>query len=224
MPVPSPSGADRSRPRLVVLSSRLRRAVLARRRLLAAALAAAAVLVGLRAVNPPPEPTTTVVVARHDLPGGTVVAAGDLGTADFADAVVPDGTHDTAAGLVGRVLAAPVRRGEPLTDVRLVAPALLDGYPGRVAAPVRVGDAAAVGLLRVGDRVDLVAASPEQVDATVVVSDAAVVAIPEVDGDDPGLAGSFQQGAMVVVAVTDAEALALASAAVASVLSVVLRR
>jgi Flp pilus assembly protein CpaB len=209
---------------VVVLTRRLRRVVLVRRRLLAALCAGAAVLVGFRAATAPPAPTTTVVVARHDLAGGAVVTAGDLRPAEYAGEVVPDGTREDVTALVGRVLAAPVRRGEPVTDVRLVAPGLLEGYPGRVAAPVRVADAGAVGLLHVGDRVDLVAASPEHAGATVVVSGAPVVAIPDVGADDGGLAGSLDHGGLLVVAVSEAEATALASAAVSSVLSVVLRR
>ncbi len=225
MPASPPSGSDRRRPRrIVVLARRLRRAVLVRRRLLAAVCAGAAVLVGLRAVVAPPEPTTTVVVARHDLAGGTVVAADDLVPAEYAGDVVPDGTHDSAVPLVGRVLAAPVRRGEPVTDVRLVAPGLLGGYPGLVAAPVRVADAGAVTLLRVGDQVDLLAADPRRTTAAVVVSAAPVVAIPDLRGQDAGLAGAAGSGGLLVVAVTESEATALASASVTSVLSVVLDR
>ena len=61
---------------------------------------------------------------------------------------------------MGRTLAAPLREGEPVTDVRVVAEGLLAGYPSLVAAPVRIADAGAVRLLRVGDRVDVVATDP----------------------------------------------------------------
>jgi hypothetical protein len=126
------------------------------------------------------------------------------------------------------VLAAPVRRGEPVTDVRLVAPGLLDGYPGLVAAPVRVADAGAVGLLRVGDHVDLLAAGPEGGDADLLVSHAPVIALPDDASTDAGLSGGMSGGigggGLVVVAVTTWEARALAQGAVTSVLSVVLDR
>ena len=42
-------------------------------------------------------------------------------------ASLPPGSEPEA---VGRTLAAPVREGEPVTDVRLVAPSLVAGYPG----------------------------------------------------------------------------------------------
>ena len=209
----------------VVLWRRLRRFVLVHRRSLAAVLAGVAVLSGLRAAAAPPEPRVDVVVARHDLSGGTVVQPDDLATTGFPVDATPSGAQPSAASLVGRVLAAPVRRGEPVTDVRLVAPALLDGYPGRVAAPVRVADGEAVGLLRVGDRVDLVAASPEGGSATVVVAAAPVIALPDGADETGGLAGpGVTGGGLVVVAVTTTEALGLAQAAVEDVLSVVLER
>jgi Flp pilus assembly protein CpaB len=210
--------------RLLVLVRRVRREVLVRRRLLAACLAGLAVLTGFRAVAAPPEPTTEVVVARRDLPGGSVVAAGDLRTAAYGEDDVPDGARSEPESLAGRVLAAPVRRGEPVTDVRLVAPGLLEGYPGLVAAPVRVADAGAVTLLRVGDHVDLLAADPRRATATVLVAAAPVVAIPDLQDQDTGIAGAAGSGGLLVVAVTDAEAVALASASVTSVLSVVLDR
>ncbi|MDX6325961.1 MAG: hypothetical protein QOK15_2315 [Nocardioidaceae bacterium] len=210
----------------VAMLRRLRRSVLVHRRSLAAALAGLAVLSGFRAAAAPPERTVDVVVAGHDLPGGSVVDAEDLETSRYPVDRAPDGAQQSVATLAGRVLAAPVRRGEPVTDVRLVAPGLLDGYPGRVAAPVRVADADAVALLRVGDRVDLVAASPEGGDATVVVAGAPVVALPDPSSSAGGLAGGgvLDGGGLVVVAVTTSEALALAQAAVTAVLAVILER
>ena len=63
--------------------------------------------------------------------------------------------------MVGRTLAAPMSRGEPVTSLRTVAPGLLRGYPGTTAVPLRITDAAVVDLLRVGDRVSLVVADPD---------------------------------------------------------------
>jgi hypothetical protein len=116
------------------------------------------------------------------------------------------------------VLAAPVRDGEALTDLRLVAPGLLDGYPGLVATPVRVADAASVALLRVGDRIDLVAADPEGRGAEPVARQAPVIALPRAAAVEQDLQG----GGLVVVAVPQAEALTLARVAVSHVLSYVL--
>lgn len=195
---------------------RLRRAVLARRRLVGALLTGAAVLAGLHAVEAPAEPTVPVVVAGTDLPGGTAVRSAQLDVAQVAGDRVPDGAATARQEVVGRVLAAPVRRGEPITDVRLVAPTLLAGYPGAVAAPVRIADVDAVALLRVGDRVDVVAARDGS--AEVVASDAPIVALPRQGrrSDDPSMAGG-----LVVLAVSGQTALNLAEASVSRVLSVV---
>lgn len=197
---------------------RLRRATLARRRLFAALLAAVATLAAVRAVSAPAEPTVPVVVARTDLPGGRPLGPSDVEIRQWGEDAVPAGAAPDPAAVVGRLLAAPVRRGEPLTDVRLVTPDLLEGYPGLVAAPVRVADAGVVGLLRVGDRVDLVAADPGGAKAATVAVGVPVVAIPTGE-DDPG---GLLAGGLVVVAVDDEVAVTLARVSVSSVLSVIL--
>jgi Flp pilus assembly protein CpaB len=181
-------------------------------------LAATAVLAGVRAAEAPPEPTVPVVVAREDLPGGSAVTVADLEVRALSPDDAPEGTATRPEEVEGRLLAAPVRRGEPVTDVRLVAPGLLDGYPGLVAAPVRVADAAVVGLLEVGDRVDLVATNPEDAAARVVVRAAPVVALPAPGPQDTGPL----TGRLLVVAVDAESALDLAGASVRSVLSVLL--
>jgi Flp pilus assembly protein CpaB len=198
---------------------RLRRALLVRRRPLAAVVAALAALVGLQAMSPPDAPTHGVLTAARDLPGGTVVTRADLAWTDFAPDTAPDGAVEAVADALGRTTTGPVRAGEPLTDVRLVGGALLDGYPGRVAAPVRIGDAGAVGLLHIGDKVDVVAADPQGArDAVVVAAGAPVVALPQ--AGETALAS----GGLVVLAVTDDTARALAAASVSAYLSVVLTR
>jgi len=158
------------------------------------------------------------VVADEDLAGGRRLGPEDLTTVTFRAASLPTGTFGSETAALGRVLAAPLRSGEPLTDVRLVAPGLLDGYPGLVAAPVRIADSGTVGLVRVGDRIDVVAADPERGGAVVVARAARVVAVPRPSRDHDGI-GS---GGLLVVAVTPADALLLAELAVSSVLSVVL--
>ena len=84
-------------------------------------------MAGLRATAPPPEPTVLVVVAAHDLPAGARVTGADLESVEFRPGTEPDGLVEDPAG---RVLASPLRRGEAVTDARLVGPALADGQPG----------------------------------------------------------------------------------------------
>jgi Flp pilus assembly protein CpaB len=167
----------------------------------------------------PPTATTAVLVAAADLPGGRRLAPGDVTEVQLPVDAVPGGAVSRSTSITGRTLAAPVTRGEPITDVRLVSPGLLDGYPGLVAAPVRIADPAAVRLLAVGDHVDLLAVSPEGGDAVLVAPSAPVLTVP-VPSDADGIVG----GALVVVAVPEEEAHALAEASVRAVLTLVLNR
>lgn len=207
----------------------VRRAVTWHRRLLAAGLTAAAVALSLAALSPAPPPTTSILVAARDLPGGRLLAAADLITVGLPTAVVPAGAVRPGAAVRGRLLAAPLRRGEPLTDVRLVGPTLLStlarASPGRVVAvPVRIADPGAVGLLRAGDRVDVLAAATQGAaatrPATVVAADVPVLSVPT-----PSAAAdtALAEGALLVVATDPEVGARLASAAVSARLSVALR-
>ena len=199
----------------------VRRTVLARRRPLAALCAGVAVLAGVQAVRPAEGATVAVPVATHDLDSGTVLSAGDLSTRRLPVGSAPDGLETHA---VGRTLAGPIRRGEPVTDARLVAPALIAGYPGRVALPVRIADGDVVGLLRVGDHVDLVAADPRSGTASYVAVDVPVVALPAPDEQRVGSSASGVTGRPVVVAAVPSDVDGIAGAAATDLLSVVISR
>jgi Flp pilus assembly protein CpaB len=206
--------------RLSLSLRRLRRGVLARRRLLASLCAAVAVAAGLQAASPPPPSRTSVLTAARDIGAGVVVSAADLRRTPYDPDTVPAGVL-TASTAVGRTTTGPVRTGEPMTDARLVTSSLLEGYPGLVAVPVRIGDAGAVRLLRVGDRVDLLAADPQsQGSARVVGRDVPVLAIPRESEQSPGLTN----GALVVLGVPDTATRSVAQASVSAYLSVVITR
>ncbi|MCF2528266.1 SAF domain-containing protein [Yinghuangia soli] len=127
-----------------------------RRRPLAALSAALAVAAALLVLRPPTPPTVPILVAARDLDPGAVPGSRDVRTVRFVPATVPDHALRRLSDAQGRPLAAAVRRGEPITDVRLVGPQLR-GSPGDVALPVRFADADAARLLRPGDRVDVLA-------------------------------------------------------------------
>jgi Flp pilus assembly protein CpaB len=210
------------RTRLSPAGSAVRRALLRRRRLLSALFAAAAVLGGVRAVSPPPPATESVLTAVRDLPSGTVLAHDDLVTMQLPDGSAPDGLA-TEGEVIGRTVAAPLRRGEPVTDVRLVGPSLLEGYPGLVAVPVRIPDAGAAALLEVGDRVDLLATDPSGTAPAIVVAPGVqVIAMP---ADDEGTSGiGAVSGRLIVVATSQGVAEELAAQAVRGFLSLALSR
>ncbi len=197
--------------RISRVSDSVRRAVLRRRRLLAAVLAAVAVAAGLHAVAAPPPATVPVVVAARDLPAGAELQAADVVAVEFAPGSAPEDLVDDP---VGRTLAAPLTRGEPVTDVRLIGPQLADGYADLTATPVRLPDAGMVDLLRVGDLIDLVAADPRGTGAETVAADAPVLAIPSEKAGGPGTAGL--PGRLVVVGVGSDEVDTVAAAAVGS--------
>ncbi len=188
----------------------LRRAVLRRRRPLAALCVAAAVAAGLHAVAAPPPPTTAVWAAARDLPAGASVAAADVMTVELDEATVPAGVVDDP---VGRTLAAPLRRGEPVTDVRLVGDSLAAAHPSLTTMPLRFPDAGLASLLEPGDRIDLVATDPQGDGARVVAADVLVLATPAPAADTEA-AGSSTPGAVVVVGVPPLSVTAVADASV----------
>ncbi len=152
--------------------------MLAHRRLLAGVLALLAVVLGLQAARPPAPVTAALTVARHDLPAGAVLTAADLTTVAVPPRAVPAGVVRRPTG---RVLAAGLRRGEPLTDLQLVGPGLTAGHPDLVALPVRLPDAGMAALLRVGDHVRLLATDAQRGTTTTVAPDALVLALPSDD-------------------------------------------
>jgi Flp pilus assembly protein CpaB len=211
----------------------LQRRLAAHRRLVASVLAGLAVLTALSVVRPAPPPAVTVLTAAHDLPAGAVLVPADLARAAVPVALVPSGALRPGAAVVGRVVAGAVRRGEPLTDVRLLGPSLLASVsPGSVAVPVRFADPAAVALLRPGDRIDVLAAPEPSVAgppgaASVVATGVLVLAVGARDSPpdaalSPSGAGG-DDGGVVVVACTPEVARALAAAAVGGHLSPALR-
>ena len=196
----------------------VRHRLLQRRRLIAAVLAGAAALAGLRAVVPPPPDTVDVLVARRDLPAGARLESGDLTRAAFPASLAPAGRTDDA---VGRVLAAPIGRGEPVTGVRLVGPALAEAQDGQTVLPVRLPDAGMAALLRPGDEVDLYATDPGTGEARLIAVGATVLATPR---DVPEGPAGGSGGALVVVGVSPAVALRLTGASLTQFLTVALGR
>jgi len=160
------------------------------------------------------------VVARHDLRSGSVLEADDLSTVAWQRDRLPTGVLDDEQQAVGQTVAAPVRAGEPITDVRLVQRQLLTGYPpGTVLATARIADPAAAVIVQAGDLVDIVGADPQaHVPASVLARGVRVVSILE----SPADALTVGEGLVLVVAVDQATALRLADAAVRQQLSVLL--
>jgi Flp pilus assembly protein CpaB len=191
------------------------------RRLLAAGCAAAAVAFGLTALAPKPPDVARVLAAAHNIPAGSTLSAADVRVIGLPRGVVPVGALRAGTDVLGRVVAGPLRDGEPLTDVRLVGAGLFGALDaGLVATPVRIADPGAARLLDPGDIVDVLAASEHDASgAPLVASGARVLVVPAPEDSQ----GGIDDGALVVLATTPATAALLARAAVSARLSVVIR-
>jgi pilus assembly protein CpaB len=154
------------------------------RRFLSAGLVAAAAAVALRVLAPPTPHLVPVVVAAHSLAAGRAIERSDLVVAQWAPGSGPDQATGDASAFVGRVTAGPVDGGAALTETDLLGPGLLAGQsPDLLAVPVRLGDPTPAGLIRSGDRVDLISGA-----GAAVVSDVVVLADPAAGaGSEQGL-------------------------------------
>jgi Flp pilus assembly protein CpaB len=157
----------------------------AARRVTAAGLV---VLAGVAALRPDPaDGRVDVLVFARDLAPGVELTAADVHVESHSATTIPDGSQSDPASLVGSTLAGPARRGEVVTDVRLLSPRLTEATAGPDArvVPLRLADAALLDLIRPGDVVDVLAAdaaTPGGTDAEqprVVATNAVVVLVSE---------------------------------------------
>lgn len=160
------------------------------RRIAAGALVVLAALVAVR--SDPRGDHIDVVVATGDLTPGQALADGDVRIERRPAATVPEGAADDATAVVGKTLAGPTRRGEVITDVRLLGPRLAETAVGPNAriVPLHLADAALLDLVRPGDVVDVLAApdtdpTSENSRPRVVAGEAVVVLVSE-EQDGPG--------------------------------------
>jgi Flp pilus assembly protein CpaB len=156
--------------------------VLARR----VAAAALVVLAGVAALRSDPAgDLAEVVVAAHDLTPGSALTTDDVRIEKRLATTVPDGSQANLDAVVGSTLASPTRRGEVLTDVRLLGSRLAESTagPGARIVPLHLADSALIDLVRVGDVVDILAApatdarADSQTVTKVVATDAVVVLV-----------------------------------------------
>ncbi|MDQ3764064.1 MAG: SAF domain-containing protein [Actinomycetota bacterium] len=187
---------------------------------------AAAVLVGLAAVLAliPDQRSSTedaVVVAARDLTPGTVLEASGITLRGLPAQAIPDGAARTPAAVLGRTLAAPVRRGEPLTDVRLTGPDLaraVSTNPDAVSVPLRLADPGVAALLHPGAAVDVVTVGERQDEPVVLARDARVLAVLEA-----GIRTGAHDGRLVLIALDPVAAARVAAASISQTLTVTVR-
>lgn len=139
------------------------------------------VLAGIAVLRPDPgDAKRDVAVAVRDLSPGLTLTADDVRLETRSVTTLPDGAS-TDLSIVGASLAGPVRRGEVLTDARVLGPRLagLNAGPGARMVPLHLADAAVLDLIRTGDVVDVVGAAgaDENARARVVAANAVVVLV-----------------------------------------------
>ena len=194
------------------------RTVLARR----IAAAGLVVLAGVAALRPNPDgERAQVVVAARDLSPGAALTADDLRLEKRLAPTIPDGSQSDIDTIVGSTLAGPTRRGEVLTDVRLLGRRLAESAAGPDAriVPVRPVDGAVADLVRAGDVVDIVAASETSSQSTAkVVATGAIVVL--VSAKQKAQAATSER--VVLVALPAASANAVAGAALTQTVTLTL--
>lgn len=173
------------------------------------------VLAAVAALRPDPAgERTDVVIALRDLTPGTPLRDGDVTVESRLATTVPDGATGDIGVALGATLTGPARRGEILTDVRLLGTRLTEASAGPDAriVPLHLADDALVDLIRPGDVVDVLAAGSTDIgpDAPpeVVATEAVVVLV---SAEPAGPAGSAQR--VVLVALPRHAANAVAGAA-----------
>jgi SAF domain len=212
-----PSSAGRVESLDLTWSARLRQAAqpdwvhsVRTRRVAAGALV---LLAAAAAVRPDPDgAVTAAVVASRDLTPGVALTVDDVRVEKRLTATLPDGAQENLDTAVGAMPAGPVRRGEVLTDVRVLGTRLTEsaaGPDGRVV-PLQLEQSAVLDVVREGDVVDIVTAPQSDPEATprVIATDAVVVLVSV---ESEGLAAAGDRVVLVALPVAAANAVAAAT-------------
>lgn len=125
----------------------------------------AVVLVGagallLLADRSAPVATQPTAVATVELGVGQVVQPSDVQVVEWPTSHRPAGATATTDELIGRHTTTAISAGEPLTPARVVGPAAVAALgSGLAAVPLPEDPLTSAGLVRPGDRVDIVGQS-----------------------------------------------------------------
>jgi pilus assembly protein CpaB len=113
--------------------------------------------IAVQQLTPAPAYTVTVVASARDLPSGASLGGADVVEVSVPPGMVPEGTFTDTAAVRGKQLAAPLRKGQLLSDAQLLGPGLLAGTaPGSAAVPLRMADPSSIQLVAPGQLVNIV--------------------------------------------------------------------
>ncbi|WP_457950810.1 RcpC/CpaB family pilus assembly protein [Pseudarthrobacter sp. alpha12b] len=187
------------------------------RRLAAALLLCAAAAVAVQQLTPAPLSTATALAAARDLPAGTAVTEADVARVQVPPGMVADGFLTDGDAATGRQLAAPMRKGQLLTDAQMLGPGLLAGTPpGSAAVPLRMADASSIQLVSPGQLVNVVLTSANGFDqqgpSEVLASAVPVLWTSNKGGQSGQWLGTSETDGLIVVAATAEQSSRLAGA------------
>lgn len=127
------------------------------RRLAVALLMCAAAGMAVQQLTPAPASMVLAVASARDLAAGSTLGTADLAAVRVPPGMLPEGSFTDGSALEGKQLAAPLRKGQLLSDAQLLGPGLLTGtVPGSAAVPLRMADPSSIQLLAPGQLVNVV--------------------------------------------------------------------
>ena len=175
-----------------------------RRRMIAALLAVTGSLLLVATFHGSSSTSVETLVARNEIASGSVIGEKDVVLRELPTHLVADGSFHSTKDAIGEIAVGAIRRGEVITDARVVAPALLSDS-GKVAIAITLNDSANSQLVHAGDHVDVLVgqrgtiATDIALPAHIVASDVEVLSTK-----------SYERGGVVVLAVSAKDAQAIA--------------
>ncbi|WP_082579760.1 Flp pilus assembly protein CpaB [Arthrobacter sp. Soil736] len=187
------------------------------RRLAVALLLCLAAGIAVHQLTPAPAHTVRAIAAARDLPAGAALGGGDVAAVSIPPSLLAAGSFTETSGLEGKQLAAPLRKGQLLSDAQLVGPGLLTGAPpGSAAVPLRMADPASIRLVSPGQLVNVVLTNgngyEQASSAKVLASSVPVLWTSGQEGQSGQWLGTSDSEGLIVVAATPTQASALAGA------------
>jgi Flp pilus assembly protein CpaB len=187
------------------------------RRLAAALLLCAAAAITVHQLTPAPVYTETALAAARDIPAGAAVSSADLASVQVPPGMIASGFLKEPGEAAGKQLAAPLRKGQLLTDAQLLGPGLLAGTPpGSAAVPLRMADPSSIQLVSPGQLVNVVLTSAngfdQQEPPEVLASGVPVLWTSSQGGQGGQWLGTAETDGLIVVAATAEQAARLAGA------------
>ncbi|WP_251042768.1 Flp pilus assembly protein CpaB [Arthrobacter sp. ISL-69] len=127
------------------------------RRLAVALLLCAAAGIAVQQLTPAPAHTVTAMASARDLPVGATLSGNEVVAIRVPPGMIPAGAFTDTAAIQGKQLAAPLRKGQLISDTQLLGPGLLAGTaPGSAAVPLRMADPSSIQLVAPGQLVNIV--------------------------------------------------------------------